>query len=138
MQESRGLGQISSLASAGTARCLSPSEVLAIAGFFASFWTWGYSRGKTGFWAQVVNDMWATRVITLSTAIPRLCRAAQMLLCCYMLASMALESGQIREQGKEMMTVFQRGNEGPISMCWMFSKHDVTRSRTPRGSSPLP
>jgi len=98
----------------------------------------GLLSGENRLWAQVVNDMWATRVITLSTAILRLCRAAQMLLCCYMLASMALEYDQICEQDKEMMTVFQRGNEGPISMCWMFSKHDITRSRTPRGSSPLP
>ncbi|KAF8244079.1 hypothetical protein K440DRAFT_636535 [Wilcoxina mikolae CBS 423.85] len=96
--------------------------IIGIAGFLASFWAWGYSQAKTGFWARVVIATFATRVITISTAILRVFMAAQMLLCCYMLASMALEYNQVREQDKEMMTAFQRGNEGPLSMFLMFIK----------------
>ncbi|KAF8243855.1 hypothetical protein K440DRAFT_663841 [Wilcoxina mikolae CBS 423.85] len=101
--------------------------ILSVSGLLGSFWEWGNRNdisnvNRVGFWSTVVIQGWGNRVITLSTAAIRVCMASQILVCCYMLASMAMEYDHILEKDREEMAIYQRGNDGPYSILLLYIK----------------
>jgi len=83
-----------------------------------SFWIWGIGRDHSGMWATVVITDWGTRLITLSSTVIRACVGAQTIICCMILATLALEHGLVIYKDAAAMSMLQYSTSGPFNMTF--------------------
>jgi len=86
-----------------------------------SFWIWGNrisTEDPHGVWTSIAFQGYNTQIVTISTAIIRTCIAAQGLVSCYILASLSVEYGQLKDDDMEMMFIYQHANSGPLELLW--------------------
>jgi len=78
---------------------------------------------RTGYLSDLVVHGRGTRVVTVSSAMLRVCIFAQTLTCSYMMASLAIDYNQIKKgSDRDLMTVYTKGNSGPNNILFLLFK----------------
>ncbi|KAF8541984.1 hypothetical protein BDD12DRAFT_803257 [Trichophaea hybrida] len=75
---------------------------------------------EQNIWSDLVLRGWLSQFVTICSAILRICISAQLLLVCMMLASLALENRQVRDQDIGKTFIHQYANSGPFGIAWPF------------------
>ncbi|KAF8244589.1 hypothetical protein K440DRAFT_609164 [Wilcoxina mikolae CBS 423.85] len=81
-------------------------------------------------WSDLVLRGWLSQFVTICSAILRICISMQLLLVCMMLASLALENRQVRDQDIGITFIHQYANSGPFGIAWQF----ITAAKSARKS----
>ncbi|KAF8535382.1 hypothetical protein BDD12DRAFT_912796 [Trichophaea hybrida] len=100
----------------GTASTIAATAIL------WSFWAWGNKDtiDYNNSWYPFVSAGRGPIAVTICSAIIRVLIGAQTLTCCFMIASLALEFRQVRDEDVEEMTIFQRRNSGMFNLILPF------------------
>ncbi|RPA86377.1 hypothetical protein BJ508DRAFT_302267 [Ascobolus immersus RN42] len=100
--------------------------VIGILVTFHLFWKWGEDQNKIereeDAWERLALANFSEQTVTLLCAILRAFLSAQVLLCCYMLASYTTEKARLRKRDTDMIFIYQFANEGPLAMVGIFAR----------------
>ncbi|KAF8242884.1 hypothetical protein K440DRAFT_664464 [Wilcoxina mikolae CBS 423.85] len=95
-------------------------------GVLTALWEFGNRNTvdqRSGYWSTWVVSGWGARVVTVSSAMLRVCVFAQTLTCCFMMASLAIDYNQANKGNDlNLMTVYTQGNSGPNNILYLLLK----------------
>lgn len=84
------------------------------------FWGWGVAKIHGGGWTYVATIEWAARLITLCSTVIRECISAQSIVCCMILATLALEHGLVIFQDATSLSMLQYSSSGLYALIFPF------------------
>jgi hypothetical protein len=87
-----------------------------------------FSSDENKTWRKMANQDWIIQATTLSSALIRLATGIQATIASCMLASVAIEKGEVPLRDLANMS-FMRSNASPFSLCWPLLHAVFARGR---------
>jgi hypothetical protein len=104
---------------------LSSIILLSTYSFLTFLW---FSSDVNQTWRKIANQDWITQATTLSSALIRLATGIQATMASCMLASLAIEQGEVPLRDLANMSIM-RSNSSPLTLCWPLLHAAVSRGR---------